>query len=773
MTLDTTTRPRRAYIELFVVSFLILFLELACIRWFAAYVVFLTFFTNVVLLASFLGMSVGCLSAPRKADYVHMAPALLLLAVSSAVFISLFYLADTSIMVDVGNQTSPAQIYFGADYRFPNTSRIIVPVEAVVGYFFVLVALIFIGIGQVMGRRFDMIPNKVYAYTANIFGSLVGIVAFAAISLLRLPPFVWFAVAFACLVYFLFERRRKLAVTLNVICLGLTLFLVVGGNWNPFIKTALRVIEPSRQNMTKTWSYNWSPYYWVVYDNDPARRDIGTNGIGHQTMLPVGSRFTYMLPYLLSRDSERPPIKDVLIIGAGSGNDVSNACWAGVEKVDAVEIDPVIYDLGRRFHPNHPYQDSRVHIHLNDGRNFLKNTDQKYDLIVYALVDSLMLHSGYSSIRLENYLFTEQAFADVRAHLKENGIFVMYNYFRQGWLVERLRNMARQEFDSEPILFSLPYRAQIPAAGTPNMQFYTMIIVGDTAKLKEKFAADGAYWVRLRNGSFDFSPGSATFGKAPPKTSGPEESIEQIAPATIEDSAAGRLLPNDNRPFLYLADRLKIESADKFPFVRFSGALMPPLSIRGIGLMGVLSLAILLLFTPRKKIRFNWTMFFLGAGFMLLETKSVVHLALLFGSTWMVNSIVFFAILVMVLLANLYVLRARPQRLTFFYAALVIALVVNVFFNLNTFLGLPGIVRIAGSCLIVFAPIFFAGVIFATFFRESANPDMDMGSNIAGVVLGGLAENLSLSLGFNHLMWIAIGFYLLSRLLKGRIPQRA
>jgi hypothetical protein len=189
-----------------------------------------------------------------------------------------------------------------------------------------------------------------------------------------------------------------------------------------------------------------------------------------------------------------------------------------------------------------------------------------------------------------------------------------------------------------------------------------------------------------------------------------------------------------------------------------------------MAVIAVLSAVLLMLFAPVRTIRFNWTMFFLGAGFMLLETKSVVHLALLFGSTWIVNSIVFFAILVMILLANLYVLRARPQRLTFFYAALVLSLVVNIFFNINALLGLPEVVRIAGSCLIVFIPIFFAGVIFATFFRQSANPDMDMGSNIAGVVLGGLAENFSMVLGFNHLLWVAIGFYFLSRLLlKGRV----
>ena len=66
----------------------------------------------------------------------------------------------------------------------------------------------------------------------------------------------------------------------------------------------------------------------------------------------------------------------------------------------------------------------------------------------------------------------------------------------------------------------------------------------------------------------------------------------------------------------------------------------------------------------------------------------------------------------------------------------------------------------------MFLPVFFAGVIFATAFRSSAQPDVDFGSNIGGIILGGLSEYLSLVLGFNHLLWIAIGFYLLAALLN-------
>ena len=77
------------------------------------------------------------------------------------------------------------------------------------------------------------------------------------------------------------------------------------------------------------------------------------------------------------------------------------------------------------------------------------------------------------------------------------------------------------------------------------------------------------------------------------------------------------------------------------------------------------------------------------------------------------------------------------------------------------------------SCAVVFLPVFFAGVIFATSFRASRQPDVDFGSNIGGIILGGLTEYLSLVLGFNHLLWVAIGFYLLSALLRGKINTTA
>src|SRR4029078_8801829 len=151
-----------SWVELFLISFLILFLELACIRLFPAHVLYLTFFTNVVLLASFLGMSVGCLAARNERNYLNWSTLLIVIAVAAAHSIEI---SSTSFIkfVDVGNQTSPQQVYFGTEYHSQDLSRYAIPVEVLCGFFFIVIALAFIGPGQELGRSLQRWPNRVHA----------------------------------------------------------------------------------------------------------------------------------------------------------------------------------------------------------------------------------------------------------------------------------------------------------------------------------------------------------------------------------------------------------------------------------------------------------------------------------------------------------------------------------------------------------------------------------------------------------------------------------
>jgi len=195
-------KPRHAF-ELFWISFMILFLELAAIRWFPAHVLYLTFFTNVVLLAAFLGMSVGCLAASHRRNYLKWTPLLLVIAMAAALAIEISSGSFVKF-VDVGNQSSPEQIYFGTEYHTQDLSRYAIPVEVLCGFFFLVIAFAFIGPGQELGRALKRWPNRLQAYTLNITGSLVGILVFAACSWLEVRALWWFLLVAVGLVYFYF-----------------------------------------------------------------------------------------------------------------------------------------------------------------------------------------------------------------------------------------------------------------------------------------------------------------------------------------------------------------------------------------------------------------------------------------------------------------------------------------------------------------------------------------------------------------------------------------
>lgn len=715
----------RAHRDLFLISFLILFFELAAIRWFAATVVFLTFFTNLVLLACFLGMSVGLLTARRPQQLVHTVLPLAVLAFGLAITTHLLYWSWTdNLTVTLGDQRgSPQLIYFGAEYRPADPSRWVIPMWAVAGTFFAVIALPFVGLGQVMGRAFEAIPDRVVAYTVDVAGSLTGIAAFGAMSWLQLPPTVWFVVIIGLMLYFAGWRSPVQAAA---------------------AATAYAFVAIAAHALLVQGEVSWSPYYKIGYR--PGLRTIATNDIGHQTMVPIAEEGAgYLLPHLLNRDAGGKPFEDVMIIGAGSGNDVAAALRSGVERIDAVEIDPRIEEIGSRLHPDQPYADKRVSVHLDDGRSFARNTERKYDLAVYALVDSLVLHSGYSSVRLENFLFTREAFEDVKRTLKPDGVFAMYNFYRQGWVVARLAKMAEEVFGVKPLVITLPHLDRIQPEDSQRNR--TFLLAGDSKRLE-------AIRARFEKQSFWINRPLRSEAINAFRAASPGEGWQRIAPVQV-DVEGITLLPSDDWPQLYLRAR-------EIPW--------SPIG-QGMVAVAVLSVAILLAFAPPRRVRLNWPMFFLGAGFMLLETKGVVHMALLFGGTWVVNSIVFAAILTMILCSNLYVMTIRPQRLMPYYALLLIALLVNALVPMNVFLSLPSFERTLVSCLVVFVPVFFAGVVFATAFRESREPDVDFGSNIAGIILGGLSEQLSLVIGFNHLLLVAAGYYLLSLALRPRAPS--
>src|SRR6059058_3408703 len=395
---------------LYVSSFLVLFLETVLIRWMPAYVRLLAYFSNFILLASFLGIGVGCLLATRRRQLIAWFPIVLVGVI----------VAVDRLRLEVA-LPSTSTIYFSSGTAAP-----VVPVEStlLLPLLFVAVAALFVTVAHRMGVELTR-HAPLRAYVINLLGSLAGVAGFAIVSWLQLPPLVWFGVAAAAAVPFVVEARRPVAVV-NVALLAVALLVVY------------RMQSGSL----------WSPYYRITVFQERDDTVVEVNHIFHQSMAPVDRKeYFYQWPYAVFGDT----FGDVLILGAGSGTDVAAALKHGARHVDAVDIDPVILRLGSERHPDRPYSDPRVTVVNDDARHYLRTTTKRYDLIVFALIDSLTVQSSFSGVRLESYMFTRESFEAVRDHLSPNGVMAVYNYFRERWLVDRLANSIAGVFGAEPL----------------------------------------------------------------------------------------------------------------------------------------------------------------------------------------------------------------------------------------------------------------------------------------------------------------------------------
>ncbi len=431
-------RNERTRLVLF--SFLMLFVELALIRWAGSNVLYLSFFSNFVLLGAFLGIGLGFLRAKATRDLSVYAPVAL---GGLVVFIAAFPVSVIS--------TGSELLFFGSELRPDGLPR-----EIVLPIIFLAVAITMTLIGEAVARSFSKLES-LEAYKYDLIGSLMGIAAFTAISFLRLPPIAWGTVAAIVFCWLLFPDADALRRVVTVIPL---IVVVVVLGFESF----------SDGN-------SWSPYYKVSTKQVDDVTQIDVNGVPHQVMWPVDSDAgqLYRNTYELVPD-DLPEGDDILIIGAGSGNDVAIALASGAAHIDAVEIDPRIRDLGVSRHPDRPYDDPRVTSHIDDGRAFVERSSKQYDLILLALPDSITLVSGQSSLRLESYLFTQDAVESYRDRLAPGGVFAMYNYYREPWLEDRYGATLAAAFDEPPCLVNRP-------GFTPDSSFGYLAASNDSGRI--------------------------------------------------------------------------------------------------------------------------------------------------------------------------------------------------------------------------------------------------------------------------------------------------
>ncbi len=567
-------------IRLLLTSLTILFVELLLIRWVTANVIYVGFFSNFLLMASFLGIGLGILLG-RGGRRIRILPfALLLLLVVRLVY---------SVQLDVQIRSTD-ELFFGlAESDSADTNFLVLPL--LVALVTALLAALALPLGPLLR---SMPPLR--AYATDIIGSLLGIALFVSLSATGTDPLIWFGVAVVLVL--LMEAGGGVSPWSipSVVALAFVLFLV-----NHYLGP-----------MDARWD-TYSPYYRITAgENSTGLTRVNVNGIPHQSLYPVDGAFREPFYDQVYEWFPDRTYEDVLIVGAGSGSDVAQALAKGAGHVDAVEIDPEIQRIGIERHPDRPYDDERVTRIVNDGRAHLANTDATYDLVVFALPNSLTLVSTQANVRLESFLFTEQAFDAVRDHLSDDGVFVLYNYYREPWLIEKLAAMLESSFGYQPIVRTYNDNAAALAIG----------------------------------------PEVAVLDGRPP----PGDTIDRIP--TSEGVAPTNA--TDDWPFLYL----------RAPHIA-SYYLLALVIVLALGSVATLVAARVSGTSVR---RFSPHFFVLGTAFLLLETRSLVSFSLLFGTTWLVNALAFFGILSSVLLAIFINYRFPIARSWPYYLGLFVSL---------------------------------------------------------------------------------------------------
>ncbi|MFA5263547.1 MAG: hypothetical protein WC378_06945 [Opitutaceae bacterium] len=661
------------------VTFGILILELTVIRWTSSQMRIFAYFNNVVLIGAFFGMGVGVALGKRLPGLVHLAlPALLVLAIplGFAEKLDLVHMTfpDNSIML------------WGGDVISSNLAIFTKHLAIFLGLTCVIIS-VFVCCGAPLGYLFSRLP-VLKAYSADLTGSLLGVLLFTVVAWCNAGPSIWLALA--C-VPFVFLVRTRTALLFSIAIVALGYYSVQGALFSPYNRI---VLSHNGDALFEELQVNRDFHQYLHNLSDKRLSDPSLTA--EQLRNHRQFRELYDLPFQANLNKGT-----ALIVGAGTGNDVQAALRNDYREVTSVDIDGLIIDIGRARHPEHPYGDSRVIPIVDDARAFFeKNRDKKYDVVCYGLLDSHAMVSAMSTLRLDNYVYTEEGIRAAWNRVGEGGhLSLAISCMAGQWFFDRLYWTITKATGREPFAVCSSIHAAV-----------TFVVPRDGAKLD-----------------------MAILGRGP---RGFPESKRDVSITT-----------SDDWPFLYIRPGVfPWGYAVVLGFILLLAAMVVR-PVFGIGKRGAV---------------FDRPIFLMGAAFMLIETRGITSMSLLFGSTWIVNAAIFSGILLMVLLANSLVMETRWTNPLPWFVALFLAVALLWFFPVGWLQTLPLLAKGLLAGLITGLPVGLAGVIVPMLLSRAENPAASLGANLLGAVLGGCLEYYSMLGGLRSTALMALVLYLLA-----------
>ena len=712
--------------QLIFVSSIILFLELLVIRLIGTEIRIFAYFSNLVLLATFIGLGFGMI-INKKLPVAISAVALFFIVVASSInYIVRWPNLEFKFFSGVTELLAPlSESYIWLTTNTYSKTGIII------GFFlliilFIDIVLIFMPLGQILGSLLGKHKKPILAYSINIIASLAGMWVFQAFSLSRFTPYFGVVIAIVA-IYFLAKDKAEKYLIL-AIAIAVIVFITPKSQpekfratyWSPYQKLTLSAVQkdPSEVNpQPQGWYLEVNNVgYMALLDLSQEYRDNVKKEFQslYNNKPPIDQKYadSYTLPFKFKKAPD-----DVLIIGAGAGNDAAAAVRRNlipgpnglkiadptqrIPKVDAVEIDPTIVEIGEKYHHEKPYRNPNVNVIVDDGRSFMEKTNKKYDLVIMSLADSHTLSSSLSNLRLDHYLYTEESFAQIKNLLKDDGVLFLTFEVTRSWIGDRLNRGLVDVFNQDPKIF------EVRSGGVFGWGGYSFVVSKNPQILKDILANNNDLNQFVTDNQRVFNT--------------------NVKPLT------------DNWPYLYL-------DKPRLPLIHMVVALF----------FGSL------LLIARKRLlgtnKLNWAMFFWGAAFLLFEFQNISKASLLFGVTWQTNLFMISAILVLLLFANWTVQKKLiSPKVAFLF--LIVSLVLQILLPLEILNNFGLWQKIIFAGIVLNLPLYFGGMIFTDMFAKSEDKANAFGSNFLGAVFGGFAEMLSFLFGIHALLFIIIILY--------------
>lgn len=694
--LESRSASLKVGLRLFGLSFAALFLELMVIRWAPSEVRLVAYYANLMLVSSFLGLGVGAMSSSRGWNlFRFFAPVLAL---------------DVLLLLGLSSVTLPGS---DGEMRFFQAEGHQVYSYLILVFIFVFNAITFVPLGEEIGKQFHRL-KPLRAYSWDLGGSLAGTLCFGGFSLLYFSPVLGMALVILVALCLSSWKARIWGLPCYALALWSIVYVGDGGAY-------------------------WSPYYFIAVGERQAELRPVADGRGQVTRLvevPAGE-----------------PLPDVRTM-----------------------TDPPIYvvHVNQDFYQMHGSVDTGRYSEGSWQKLYIASIQAQY-LVPYQLVGKvdrvLVLGAGGGM--------------DVQTALMQGARRV--DAVEIDPVIPRISNRysaaapyANPDYQDRVVLHIDDARAFLQQ----NTEMFDLVVFGflDSQALfsyGSSLRLDGyTYTVESFRKAFErVRPGGAmSVSFAAGREWMAQKLIQMLAQGTGRKPfvyvQGGRLVmvatkgdPTALPPELSgwkLSDRPETAvdlATDDWPYLYLERKSVPRDYAIVILLLLLVSIVTVTALRGSSLGASDSHFLFLGWGFLLLQTKSIGDCSLYFGTTWFVTTLVIAGVLMMVLLANWVALKFVDNFTPLLYLPLFCALALLLLVPREVILGQSYTLRLIWTLVAVPLPIFFAGLIFSTTFKNAANPSALFGSNLIGATIGGFCEYLGMWIGSEALSYIVVAAY--------------